>query len=71
MAAGAMHGVMLDGLRHDTGDRAGHLRAAVPRSLTPGLTRRLGEFTTGLEDGATGVQERRPAARGGQRWGGA
>ncbi|MBT2675294.1 UTP--glucose-1-phosphate uridylyltransferase [Streptomyces sp. ISL-14] len=57
----AVHGVVFDGLRYDTGDKADHLRTVVRLAcgradLGPEFTAWLKEFVAGLEEG--GEQER-------------
>lgn len=66
-AAGAVHGVVFDGLRYDTGDKADYLRTVVRLAcarpdLGPEFTGWLKEFVAGLRDGeADGRDERRAA----------
>ncbi|MFR0354038.1 UTP--glucose-1-phosphate uridylyltransferase GalU [Streptomyces sediminimaris] len=59
-AGGTVHGVVFDGLRYDTGDRAGYLRAVVRLAcarddLGPEFAAWLKEFAAGLEDGTAPV----------------
>ncbi|MEU8692016.1 UTP--glucose-1-phosphate uridylyltransferase GalU [Streptomyces sp. NPDC048665] len=54
---GTVHGVVFDGLRYDTGDKADYLRTVVRLAcdrpdLGPEFRRWLGEFVAGLADGA-------------------
>lgn len=54
-AGGTVHGVLFDGLRYDTGDKAGYLRTVVRLAcarpdLGPGFTAWLREFVAGLPD---------------------
>ncbi|MFF7277439.1 UTP--glucose-1-phosphate uridylyltransferase GalU [Streptomyces griseorubiginosus] len=63
---GTVHGVVFDGLRYDTGDKADYLRTVVRLAcarddLGPGFIAWLKEFAAGLEDGE-GVRRRRTAA---------
>ncbi|MEU0408545.1 UTP--glucose-1-phosphate uridylyltransferase GalU [Streptomyces griseorubiginosus] len=63
---GTVHGVVFDGLRYDTGDKADYLRTVVRLAcarddLGPGFTAWLKEFVAGLEDGE-GVGRGRMAA---------
>ncbi|NUS53649.1 MAG: UTP--glucose-1-phosphate uridylyltransferase GalU [Streptomycetaceae bacterium] len=63
---GTVHGVVFDGLRYDTGDKADYLRTVVRLAcarddLGPGFTAWLKEFAAGLEDGE-GVGRGRTAA---------
>jgi UTP--glucose-1-phosphate uridylyltransferase len=56
-AGGTVHGVVFDGLRYDTGDKADYPRTVVRLAcdradLGPEFVARLREFATGLEDGA-------------------
>ena len=51
-----MHGVVFDGLRYDTGDKADYLRTVVRLAcdrddLGPEFTAWLKEFVAGLEEG--------------------
>ncbi len=67
-AAGTVHGVVFDGLRYDTGDKADYLRTVVRLAcarpdLGPAFTGWLKEFVAGLEDAADGGAD----ARGGRR----
>ncbi|MCD7442848.1 UTP--glucose-1-phosphate uridylyltransferase GalU [Streptomyces lincolnensis] len=62
---GTVHGVVFDGLRYDTGDKADYLRTVVRLAcarpdLGPEFTAWLKEFVTGLENSGTG--DRRIAA---------
>ncbi|MEU8968248.1 UTP--glucose-1-phosphate uridylyltransferase GalU [Streptomyces monashensis] len=66
---GTVHGVVFDGLRYDTGDKADYLRTVVRLAcdrpdLGPEFRRWLREFVTGLEDedSSTGDGEERRAA---------
>ncbi|MEV5879525.1 UTP--glucose-1-phosphate uridylyltransferase GalU [Streptomyces sp. NPDC052101] len=67
-AAGTVHGVVFDGLRYDTGDKADYLRTVVRLAcarpdLGPEFTGWLKEFVAGLEDGGTtGSRDGRRAA---------
>ncbi|MGW7526901.1 UTP--glucose-1-phosphate uridylyltransferase GalU [Streptomyces sp. NPDC054783] len=66
-ADGTVHGVVFDGLRYDTGDKADYLRTVVRLAcarpdLGPGFADWLREFVAGLEEGATGSRGRRRAA---------
>ncbi|MEW2257281.1 UTP--glucose-1-phosphate uridylyltransferase GalU [Streptomyces sp. NPDC047869] len=72
-AAGTVRGVVFDGARYDTGDKAGYLRSVVRLArarpdLGPGFRSWLGKFVAALEDGAdqgavrAGGRERRRAA---------
>ncbi|MGW3171826.1 UTP--glucose-1-phosphate uridylyltransferase GalU [Streptomyces sp. NPDC001153] len=66
-AAGAVHGVVFDGLRYDTGDKADYLRTVVRLAcarpdLGPEFTDWLREFVAGLEEGAAGGRGGRRAA---------
>ncbi len=66
-ADGTVHGVVFDGLRYDTGDKADYLRTVVRLAcarpdLGPGFAGRLKEFVRGLEDGASGTRKGRRAA---------
>ncbi len=63
---GTVHGVVFDGLRYDTGDKADYLRTVVRLAcarddLGPAFTAWLKEFAAGLEDGE-GVGRGRTAA---------
>ncbi|MFE3853700.1 UTP--glucose-1-phosphate uridylyltransferase GalU [Streptomyces griseorubiginosus] len=63
---GTVHGVVFDGLRYDTGDKADYLRTVVRLAcarddLGPGFIAWLKEFAAGLEDGE-GVGRERTAA---------
>ncbi|MCD9878399.1 UTP--glucose-1-phosphate uridylyltransferase GalU [Streptomyces guryensis] len=56
-AGGTVHGVVFDGLRYDTGDKADYLRTVVRLAcdrddLGPEFTAWLKEFVAGLEEGA-------------------
>jgi UTP--glucose-1-phosphate uridylyltransferase len=58
-AAGTVHGVVFDGLRYDTGDKADYLRTVVRLAcdrpdLGPEFVAWLKEFVTSLENGGTG-----------------
>ncbi|MER7378834.1 UTP--glucose-1-phosphate uridylyltransferase GalU [Streptomyces lanatus] len=62
---GTVHGVVFDGLRYDTGDKADYLRTVVRLAcarpdLGPEFVAWLKEFTAGLEDGGA-RRERRVA----------
>ncbi|MGN5378010.1 UTP--glucose-1-phosphate uridylyltransferase [Streptomyces lasalocidi] len=64
---GTVHGVVFDGLRYDTGDKAEYLRTVVRLAcdrpdLGPEFRCWLREFVAGLEDGSTGDGEERRAA---------
>ncbi|TQL00596.1 UTP--glucose-1-phosphate uridylyltransferase [Streptomyces puniciscabiei] len=64
---GTVHGVVFDGLRYDTGDKADYLRTVVRLAcarpdLGPEFSRWLREFVAGLEEGATGGRDGRRAA---------
>ncbi|MCZ4607152.1 UTP--glucose-1-phosphate uridylyltransferase GalU [Streptomyces sp. Lzd4kr] len=64
-AGGAVHGVVFDGLRYDTGDKADYLRTVVRLAcerpdLGPEFTAWLKEFVAGLTDG--GAERKRLAA---------
>ncbi|OIJ85917.1 UTP--glucose-1-phosphate uridylyltransferase [Streptomyces sp. MUSC 14] len=64
---GTVHGVVFDGLRYDTGDKAEYLRTVVRLAcdrpdLGPEFRCWLREFVAGLEDGSTGDGEERQAA---------
>ncbi|OIK06520.1 UTP--glucose-1-phosphate uridylyltransferase GalU [Streptomyces monashensis] len=64
---GTVHGVVFDGLRYDTGDKADYLRTVVRLAcdrpdLGPEFRRWLREFAAGLGDGSTGDGEERRAA---------
>ncbi|MCC5474110.1 UTP--glucose-1-phosphate uridylyltransferase [Streptomyces barringtoniae] len=66
-ADGTVHGVVLDGPRHDTGDKADSVRTVVrPACARPGLGPEFAdwprEFVAGLEEGAAGSRGRRRAA---------
>ncbi|AKJ14567.1 UTP--glucose-1-phosphate uridylyltransferase [Streptomyces incarnatus] len=66
-ADGTVHGVVFDGLRYDTGDKADYLRTVVRLACTrpdlgPGFARWLREFVTELEESATGGRNGRRAA---------
>ncbi|MEV6051828.1 UTP--glucose-1-phosphate uridylyltransferase GalU [Streptomyces sp. NPDC052107] len=66
-AGGTVHGVVFDGLRYDTGDKADYLRTVVRLAcarpdLGPEFTGWLREFVAGLEEGATGSRAGRRAA---------
>ncbi|MEU0074419.1 UTP--glucose-1-phosphate uridylyltransferase GalU [Streptomyces sp. NPDC006332] len=57
-AGGTVHGVLFDGLRYDTGDKADYLRTVVRLAcgrpdLGPEFTAWLKEFVTSLESGGT------------------
>ncbi|MFC8515212.1 UTP--glucose-1-phosphate uridylyltransferase GalU [Streptomyces sp. NPDC057257] len=57
-AGGTVHGVVFDGLRYDTGDKADYLRTVVRLAcdrddLGPEFVTWLKEFVTGLESGGT------------------
>ncbi|KOV57308.1 UTP--glucose-1-phosphate uridylyltransferase GalU [Streptomyces sp. MMG1121] len=61
-AGGTVHGVVFDGLRYDTGDKADYLRTVVRLAcarpdLGPEFSRWLREFVAGLEDDRTGDGE--------------
>ncbi|MGW1622030.1 UTP--glucose-1-phosphate uridylyltransferase GalU [Streptomyces sp. NPDC002172] len=65
-AAGTVHGVVFDGLRYDTGDKADYLRTVVRLAcerpdLGPEFTAWLREFVAGLEETGTGREESRAA----------
>ncbi|MFF4507690.1 UTP--glucose-1-phosphate uridylyltransferase GalU [Streptomyces sp. NPDC001401] len=65
-AGGTVHGVVFDGLRYDTGDKADYLRAVVRLAcerddLGPEFTAWLKEFVAGLDTG-TSSERRRLAA---------
>jgi UTP--glucose-1-phosphate uridylyltransferase len=65
-AAGTVHGVVFDGLRYDTGDKADYLRTVVRLAcdrddLGPEFVAWLKEFVTGLQ-GGTSARRGRPAA---------
>ncbi|MFG2550696.1 UTP--glucose-1-phosphate uridylyltransferase GalU [Streptomyces sp. NPDC048581] len=58
-AGGTVHGVVFDGLRYDTGDKADYLRTVVRLAcgrtdLGPEFTAWLKEFVAGLEDAGAG-----------------
>jgi UTP--glucose-1-phosphate uridylyltransferase len=58
-AGGTVHGVVFDGLRYDTGDKADYLRTVVRLAcgrtdLGPEFTAWLKEFVAGLEDAGVG-----------------
>jgi UTP--glucose-1-phosphate uridylyltransferase len=62
---GTVHGVVFDGLRYDTGDKADYLRTVVRPAcdrpdLGPEFVAWLKEFVAGLD--GTGTGRRRPAA---------
>ncbi|MFD5847422.1 UTP--glucose-1-phosphate uridylyltransferase GalU [Streptomyces chartreusis] len=64
-AGGAVHGVVFDGLRYDTGDKGDYLRTVVRLAcerpdLGPEFTAWLKEFVAGLTDG--GAERKRLAA---------
>ncbi|MFJ2007534.1 UTP--glucose-1-phosphate uridylyltransferase GalU [Streptomyces chartreusis] len=64
-AGGTVHGVVFDGLRYDTGDKADYLRTVVRLAcerpdLGPEFTAWLKEFVAGLTDG--GAERKRLAA---------
>ncbi|CAM5256747.1 UTP--glucose-1-phosphate uridylyltransferase OS=Streptomyces chartreusis OX=1969 GN=galU PE=3 SV=1 [Streptomyces chartreusis] len=64
-AGGAVHGVVFDGLRYDTGDKADYLRTVVRLAcerpdLGPEFTAWLKEFVAGLTEG--GAERKRLAA---------
>ncbi|MFD5010369.1 UTP--glucose-1-phosphate uridylyltransferase GalU [Streptomyces chartreusis] len=64
-AGGTVHGVVFDGLRYDTGDKAEYLRTVVRLAcerpdLGPEFTAWLKEFVAGLADG--GAERKRLAA---------
>ncbi|WP_191878199.1 UTP--glucose-1-phosphate uridylyltransferase GalU [Streptomyces filipinensis] len=64
---GTVHGVVFDGLRYDTGDKADYLRTVVRLAcarpdLGPGFADWLREFVRELEDGARGTRKGRRAA---------
>ncbi|MFI1071056.1 UTP--glucose-1-phosphate uridylyltransferase GalU [Streptomyces puniciscabiei] len=66
-ADGTVRGVVFDGLRYDTGDKADYLRTVVRLAcarpdLGPGFARWLREFVAELEEGATGGRDGRRAA---------
>ncbi|MGW4735444.1 UTP--glucose-1-phosphate uridylyltransferase GalU [Streptomyces shenzhenensis] len=61
-AAGSVHGVVFDGLRYDTGDKADYLRTVVRLAcdradLGPEFVAWLKEFVTSLPDDGTGREE--------------
>ncbi|MEU6610616.1 UTP--glucose-1-phosphate uridylyltransferase GalU [Streptomyces shenzhenensis] len=61
-AAGSVHGVVFDGLRYDTGDKADYLRTVVRLAcdradLGPEFIAWLKEFVTSLPDDGTGREE--------------
>ncbi|MFF4749803.1 UTP--glucose-1-phosphate uridylyltransferase GalU [Streptomyces sp. NPDC002514] len=66
-AAGTVHGVVFDGLRYDTGDKADYLRTVVRLAcdrpdLGPEFVAWLKEFVAGLPGGDAGRTERHRAA---------
>ncbi|QHA03407.1 UTP--glucose-1-phosphate uridylyltransferase GalU [Streptomyces broussonetiae] len=66
-AGGTVHGVVFDGLRYDTGDKADYLRTVVRLAcdrpdLGPEFSRWLKEFVAGLADGVGADHEERRAA---------
>ncbi|MGW2322498.1 UTP--glucose-1-phosphate uridylyltransferase GalU [Streptomyces sp. NPDC001233] len=66
-AAGTVHGVVFDGLRYDTGDKADYLRTVVRLAcarpdLGPEFTGWLKEFVAGLRDGEADGRDGRRAA---------
>ncbi|GGL88098.1 UTP--glucose-1-phosphate uridylyltransferase [Streptomyces fumigatiscleroticus] len=66
-AGGTVHGVVFDGLRYDTGDKADYLRTVVRMAcdrpdLGPEFRAWLKEFVAGLADGGTGAEGERLAA---------
>ncbi|MFF4575657.1 UTP--glucose-1-phosphate uridylyltransferase [Streptomyces sp. NPDC001410] len=59
-AGGTVHGVVFDGLRYDTGDKADYLRTVVRLAcdrpdLGPEFRSWLREFVAGLDDGEAGI----------------
>ncbi|MFJ9118419.1 UTP--glucose-1-phosphate uridylyltransferase GalU [Streptomyces sp. NPDC102394] len=65
-ADGTVHGVVFDGLRYDTGDKADYLRTVVRLAcarddLGPEFTSWLKEFVAGLEDGTVDGRRRQAA----------
>lgn len=65
-AAGTVHGVVFDGLRYDTGDKADYLRTVVRLAcerpdLGPEFTAWLKEFVAGLAETGAGREESRAA----------
>ncbi|WEO98741.1 UTP--glucose-1-phosphate uridylyltransferase GalU [Streptomyces sp. FXJ1.172] len=66
-AGGTVHGVVFDGLRYDTGDKADYLRTVVRLAcdrpdLGPEFSRWLKEFVAGLAGGASDGEEECTAA---------
>ncbi|KUL20959.1 UTP--glucose-1-phosphate uridylyltransferase GalU [Streptomyces regalis] len=64
---GTVHGVVFDGLRYDTGDKADYLRTVVRLTcgradLGPEFTAWLKEFVAGLEEDGGGQEKRNPLA---------
>jgi dTDP-glucose pyrophosphorylase len=67
-AGGSVHGVVFDGLRYDTGDKADYLRTVVRLAcarpdLGPGFVSWLKEFVAGLEDDGRQRETGRRAAQ--------